>query len=570
MKSKFIKALAALTTVALLSSCGGGSATETSTKKKELTGTKNTIYEAQDMSKNPEVAKKRKDTLVIGTEAPDGVFNPVFMESAYDTYITEAMFAYLLNNDAEGEVTEGLAKMPEVSDDGLTYTIKLKDNLKWSDGSKLTTKDVAFTIKLICDGGYDGPLDLVNGKTKIKGAKEYQEGTASDISGIEIVDDQTMKITLVEKTSSAIYDLGGFMPMPESYYGKDYKQGSTDSIKALNEKPEVSSGPYKFVSYASGQEVKLVANDNYYDGKAKVKNIIYKVTTNDTRLQMLQTGEIDMDELTIGQDNVEATEAAGFLSYQYFPTNGYGYMAFNCAKPQFKDKVVRQALTTALNRKKIVDSVYDQYASVINVNQSKVSWAFYAGKNKYDYDLEKAKKMLDDAGWKPGSDGIREKDGVKLSLHFLGTSNNPVVDAILSVATDDWKELGVDFSSEKVDFNQMRAKQKTGDFDMLFMAWGLIANPNDSDIFATNGSQNNTNYSNEKVDELYNKLNSELDKDKQKELYKELYTEINEDLPYIFMYQRNDMWAMNGRVKGLDISPYVHYTQMLNKVTLEK
>ena len=130
MKSKFIKALAALTTVALLSSCGGGSATETSTKKKELTGTKNTIYEAQDMSKNPEVAKKRKDTLVIGTEAPDGVFNPVFMESAYDLYITEAMFAYLLNNDAEGEVTEGLANMPEVADDGLTYTIKLKDNLK--------------------------------------------------------------------------------------------------------------------------------------------------------------------------------------------------------------------------------------------------------------------------------------------------------------------------------------------------------------------------------------------------------------------------------------------------------
>ena len=570
MKSKFIKALAALTTVALLSSCGGGSATETSKEKKELTGTKNTIYEAKDMSKNPEVATKRKDTLVIGTEAPDGVFNPVLMESAYDAYITEAMFDYLLKNDAEGEVIEGLAKIPTVSDDGLTYTIKLKDNLKWSDGSKLTTKDVAFTIKLICDGGYDGPLDFVSGKTKIKGAKEYQEGTATDISGIEIVDDQTMKITLLEKTSSAIYDFATIMPMPESYYGKDYKQGSIDSIKALNEKPEVSSGAYKFVSYDAGQEVKLVANDNYYDGKAKIKNIIYKVTTEDTRLQMLQTGEIDMDELAIGQDNVESTEASGFLSYQYFPTNGYGYMAFNHAKPALSDKVVRQALTTALNREKIVDSVYDQYASVVNVNQSKVSWAYYEGKNKYDYNLEKAKKMLDDAGWKPGADGIREKDGVKLSIHFVGTSNNQVVDAILSVATDDWKELGVDFSSEKVDFNQMLAKQKAGEFDMLFMAWGLTANPNDGDIYTSDGSYNRINYSNAKVDELYSKINSELDQDKQKELYKELYTEINEDLPCIFMYQRSDMWAMNGRVKGLDISPYVHYTQMLNKVTLEK
>ncbi|CDM69271.1 Oligopeptide-binding protein AppA [Clostridium bornimense] len=569
MKSKFIKALSALTTVALLSSCGGGSGTETSSEKKELTGTKNTIYEAKDMSKNPEVATKRKDTLIIGTEAPDGVFNPVLMESAYDAYITEAMFDYLLKNNAEGEIVEGLAKMPEASDDGLTYTIKLQDNLKWSDGSKLTTKDVAFTIKLICDGGYDGPLDLVNGKTKIKGAKEYQEGTATDISGIEIVDDQTMKITLLEKTSSAIYDFATIMPMPESYYGKDYKQGSIDSIKTLNEKPEVSSGAYKFVSYAAGEEVKLVANENYYDGKAKIKNIIYKVTTEDTRLQMLQTGEIDMDELTIGQDNVESTEAAGFLSYQYFPTNGYGYMAFNHAKPALSDKVVRQALATALNREKIVDSVYDHYASVVNVNQSKVSWAFYEGKNKYEYDLEKAKKMLDDAGWKEGSDGIREKDGVKLSIHFVGTSNNPVVDSILSVATDDWKELGVDFTSEKVDFNQMLAKQKAGEFDMLFMAWGLTANPNDADIYTSNGSYNRINYSNSKVDELYSKINSELDQEKQKELYKELYTEINEDLPCIFMYQRSDMWVMNGRVKGFDISPYVHYTQMLNKITLE-
>lgn len=569
MKSKFIKALAALTTVALLSSCGGGNATETSTEKKELTGTKNTIYEAKDMSKNPEVATKRKDTLVIGTEAPDGMFNPLYMESAYDYYITESMFAYLCKNDTEGKVIEGLADVPTASEDGLTYTIKLKDNLKWSDGSKLTTKDIAFSFKVVCDGGYDGVLDYISGKTKIKGAKEYQEGTASDISGIEIVDDQTMKITLVEKTSAAVYDLGGMAPIPESYYGKDYKQGNPESIKSLAEKPEVGSGPYKFVSYAPGQEVKLVANENYYEGKPKIKNIIYKVTTDDTRLQMLQAGEIDMDQVTIGQDNVEATEAAGFLSYQYFPTNGYGYMAFNCAKPQFKDKAVRQALTTGLDREKIVDSVYDKYASVINVNQSKVSWAFYEGKNNYKFDTEKAKKILDDAGWKEGSDGIREKDGVKLSIHFLGTANNPVVDAILSVATDNWKALGVDFSSEKVDFNQMRAKQKAGEFDMLFMAWGLIANPNDSDVFGTNGSQNRTNYSNAKVDEIYNKINNELDVEKQKDLFKELYTEINEDLPYIFMYQRNDMWASNGRVKGLEPSPYVHYTQSLHKVTLD-
>ena len=87
----------------------------------------------------------------------------------------------------------------------------------------------------------------------------------------------------------------------------------------------------------------------------------------------------------------------------------------------FKDKAVRQALATGLNRAKVVSSVYNDYAQVINVPQSKASWVYSDGKNKYDYDLEAAKKLLDDAGWKAGDDGIREKDGVKLAINFTSS-----------------------------------------------------------------------------------------------------------------------------------------------------
>ena len=579
MKFKKLLATMSLTLVfSMLAGCGQGASTTTSTTGAEKTAEKTdmaskliTTYDAKDMSKNPSTATDRKDTLVIGTEAPDGVLNALYLgESAYDQYIVEAMYAPLLAPTKTGDLENWLTESNSISDDGLTYTFKIKKDANWSDGTPITAKDVEFSIRACCDASYTGANDYITGRVKIKGAAEYKAGTATSIDGMKIVDDKTIAITLTEKSSSGLYVLGGTVPVPEAYYSKYYKQGNTDSLKETYTKPGPASGAYKFVSYKEGQEVDLEANDKYVLGTPKIKNLIYKVCTDETKISMIQSGDIDLTDVVVGTDNVESLEGLGFAGYQLFPTNGYGYMAFNEAKPQFKDKVVRQALATALNREKIVSSVYNKYAQVINVPQSKVSWAYAEGKNDYKYDLEKAKKMLDDAGWKAGADGIREKDGVKLAINFTGTSNNPVVDSILSVATEDWKALGVKFTSEKMDFTSMRQKQKGGDWDMLFMAWGLIADANDNDIYGTGGSQNKTNYSNTKLDEIYKKISAELDKNKLKELYKELYTEINEDLPYIYMYQRSDMWGYNGRVKGLENSPYVDYTYNLQKVTLEK
>ncbi|OOM81881.1 oligopeptide-binding protein AppA precursor [Clostridium puniceum] len=574
---KLLVTLSVILAVSMLAGCGQGASTTTATNGGEKTAEKTdlsskivTTYEAKDMSKNPDAAKNRKDTLIIGTTAPDGLLNALYLgESAYDAYIIEAMYAPLMAPTKNGEIEDWLTESHSVSEDGLTYTFKIKKDANWSDGTPITAKDIEFSIRVCCDSSYTGSLDYTTGRVKIKGSADYKAGKATSISGMKIVDDKNISITLDEKSSSALYVLGGTVPVPEAYYSKYYKQGNTDGLKETYTRPGPASGPYKFVNYKEGQEVDLEANDKCVLGVPKVKNLIYKVCTDDTKVSMLQSGDIDLTDVTVGTDNVESLEGLGFAGYQLFPTNGYGYMAFNEAKPQFKDKAVRQALATALNREKIASSVYNKYAHVINVPQSQVSWVYAEGKNDYKYDLEKAKKMLDDAGWKEGSDGIREKDGVKLAINFTGTSNNPVVDSILSVATEDWKTLGVKFTSEKMDFTSMRQKQKGGDWDMLFMAWSLIADPNDMDIYSTKGSQNKTNYSNPKLDEIYKKISAELDKDKLKELYKELYTEINEDLPYIYMYQRSDMWGYNGRVKGLETSPYVDYTYNLQKIILE-
>lgn len=579
MKKKLISALAVgLSCIMLLGGCGKGNnagsnnTSDNDTQVEEPTGEISDATEGYipgyDPSKNVAAALNRKDTLVIGVDAPDEVFNPLYAESAYDTYVVESMFEGMVGVDEQGLPTENIATW-KVSDDGLTYTFTLKDDLKFWDGSPLTTEDVAFTYTVMCDGTYDGPSDIVN-TTKVKGSKAYQEGTATSVEGIKVIDEKTIEFTLEEVNSEAIYDFSQGI-ISKAHYGAEYAQGKLDYIKKFHKDP-LGSGQYKFVSSSAGQEVVLEANESYFLGAPKIKNLVYKVTSEDTRMQMLQTGEIDMDMVTVNQDNVNMLKEAGFLDLHIFPTNGYGYIGMNISDPKFADAKVRQALAYGLNRAEIVEACYaGGFADVINAPQSKVSWSFTEPNNKYEFDLEKAKQLLDEAGWTVGADGIREKDGVKFEIKFTASTPNPVNEAIIPIAQQNYAELGIKFEAEQMDFNAVREKVNSGNFQMFFMAWGLTPKVDPSGVFGTEGAQNKTFYSNAKVDELSAAGLKETDQAKRKEIYAELWQELNQDLPYIFLYQRRDMWTVNSRVKGFEnqITPYKKFTASLYKLTLE-
>ncbi|CAM3075713.1 ABC transporter substrate-binding protein [Paenibacillus sediminis] len=524
------------------------------------------LYEAADMSLNPAPAANRKDTLIVGMTSPKGVFNPLYGETTYDKYVFDVIFDYFLQVKGDGTYENSLADSIDVSPDGLKYTFHLKPGVKYTDGSPVTVKDYAFALKVLHDASYDGPIDILS--FKVKGGQDYHDGKAKDISGIKIIDDNTIEIEVTEPTAYTRDTLGTVPFIPEAYYGKGYKQGDLEYIKALHDKP-LGSGPYILKSFTPGQEADLEANPNYFKGAPKIKNLIYKATTDETKLAMLQSGEIDMDHVTVNQDNVDELQGMGFLDVNIFPTNGYGYVAFNFKEKKFQDQKVRQALVYGLNRKEIVEGVYGKFADVINIPQSKVSWAYTnEGIEPYDFNMDTAKKLLDDAGWKVGADGIREKDGEKFKINFSATADNPVVDALLPIMTKNYKELGIDIAAETLDFNAIMDKKDKGDFDMFFAAWGLTPDP-DSTVYITKGAQNDVGYSNKTVDEWSDKGKKELNFDKRKEDYKALYQELNKDLPAIFMYQRRDMWAINGRVNGLEITPYKDFIYSLYTAELE-
>ena len=555
----------------VLSACGGqeDAASTEPVKQQDLKSVKIEKIAATDKTKVPDKAKNRKDTLVVGISKPGGVFLPYFQQNGWDGNVTSVIFASLVSTDKQGKPIPELAEKWDVSSDQLTYTFHLRKDLKFSDGSPLTADDVAFTLTLLHDKAYEGEVDI--SQYAVKGGKEYKEGKATSIEGIQVVDPQTIKITTEKVNSQAIFVLGGTV-LSKAYYGKDYKQNtSLDYLKDLYGKP-LAAGPYKFEKYIPGQEVRFVANENYYAGKPKIQNFIYKITSGDTKLQLFQTGEVDHTGLGTGDEVLEQAKALEFANIQIETAPSFSYIYMNNNKPYLKDKKVRQALIYGLDRKKYVDTALKGYGTVANVPIHPTSWAYTEeGVNKYEYDKEKAKKLLDEAGWKVGSDGIREKDGQKLKLSYFGPSSAKDSDLLIPIAKENYKEIGVEFNPEFMDFNTMLSKVNKGDYDLASVSTPITSDPSETaGEYLSTANETSLGYKNAKVDELIQKGIETVDIEKRKPIYKELYKELSDDPPVILLNYRRTITGYNGNIKGIDPEKYNSISANLPVLSFEK
>ena len=555
----------------VLSACGGqeDAASTEPVKQQDLKNVKIEKIAATDKTKVPDKAKNRKDTLVVGISKPGGVFLPYFQQNGWDGNVTSVIFASLVSTDKQGKPIPELAEKWDVSSDQLTYTFHLRKDLKFSDGSPLTADDVAFTLTLLHDKAYEGEVDI--SQYAVKGGKEYKEGKATSIEGIQVVDPQTIKITTEKVNSQAIFVLGGTV-LSKAYYGKDYKQNtSLDYLKDLYGKP-LAAGPYKFEKYIPGQEVRFVANENYYAGKPKIQNFIYKITSGDTKLQLFQTGEVDHTGLGTGDEVLEQAKALEFANIQIETAPSFSYIYMNNNKPYLKDKKVRQALIYGLDRKKYVDTALKGYGTVANVPIHPTSWAYTEeGVNKYEYDKEKAKKLLDEAGWKVGSDGIREKDGQKLKLSYFGPSSAKDSDLLIPIAKENYKEIGVEFNPEFMDFNTMLSKVNKGDYDLASVSTPITSDPSETTgEYLSTANETSLGYKNAKVDELIQKGIETVDIEKRKPIYKELYKELSDDPPVILLNYRRTITGYNGNIKGIDPEKYNSISANLPVLSFEK
>ena len=520
-----------------------------------------TVYlRANNPDKVPKKAINRKDTLVIGIPAPSEVFNPVFAVSANDVDINDSMWSPILEIDGNGKINDGIAYFPEIDYENNIYKFTLKDNLKWQDGKPLTSYDIEFTFKVLMDKTYTGTFERDN--FNVYGWKNYRDGITENIEGFKIIDDKRFEIKFESLNAKKNYYFERIKPIALHIYGVNYSQGKANELEKYNKTP-FGNGAYKFVEYIDGEELRLVANEFYYKGKPKIKNLIFRIVNHGNQLELIKNGDIDIIRKSVlaVEDNIKIINNMEFVEAVITDYLGYGYIAINHKEPIMQDKNLRKALVYGLDRESIVNASFGRkFGNVLDIPINRNS-PFYPKNEdfyKYSYDPEQAKKLLEDSGWRVGKDGIREKDNKKLVLKFLINTSNKESDILVPIMIDNYKDIGIELVVEQMEGKTLLQKQndaKEGKFSYhLAFLFTPFANsdPDSSSRFSTNGPSNRISYSNYKVDKLLNDALNEFDESKRIDLYGELYKELSDDLPYIFLYEKKNLDVYSVRVKGME------------------
>lgn len=540
-------------------------------------------------------------TLRVGVLELDGVISPIYYTTAYDGYAVDLIFDSLLDYDVNSNLVPELAKeMPTVSKDGKTITFKLKDGLKFSDGSALTSEDVRFTFEVTADPSYSGRFGST--AQNIDGWDEFNKkgSTVEHISGIETPDDTTIIFHLKEARNDSIADIGNtFGIISYDQFKDSYKKGDTKSVEEATT-TTIGSGAYKLNKFDKASGASFVKNDefNTKEGKYEVKNIILKTVTEQTELKELQSDNVDLLPASLNADKISTISSTEGYSYHNYPRAGIGYVTFNTENGATTDPEVRKALIYAINRDAFNNSYFgwtDEaskdlkdiklgYAPKAFINPVSSLGDVVRGERKidgltdYSYDLEKAKSILDDAGWKVGSNGVREKDGKELEIKFLASEGNSVLETLLPLFEKDWaKELGVSLKKTTVDmntmFNKLESKDASDEWNAAFLAVGFTGTTlTEINTMFHSSDDRLSNYAglkDKELDNLLEKAQSTVDNDAAKVAYEEVLVRAMNDAAYYPLYANQYFDLYNGRVKNLKTTSVYTFAKAMADVTID-
>jgi extracellular solute-binding protein family 5 len=476
MKNKVFRILGICASFALLlSACSNSSTTSSSAVSQADSAA--SVSEETTASDSDLARLENKEELRIAVKAFT-TLDPCMGWGQYGPSLIQSKLMQINSTSIEKD----LATEYSVSDDGLVWTFKIRDDVKFHDGSKLTAADVAFTFnntKAIA-----GKVDLAN----------MDEAVA--------IDDTTVEFRMNKPFSSFLYNTAALAIVPE----KSYVDSATYS------KNPIGSGPYKFVQYDEGQQLIMERNDDYYADKSNFKKLVLIMMDTSSAFAAVQAGTVDMakvDEQS-AQTQVGGYYLKEFTTYDYrsisMPYNTPGTTTEEgdpIGNAVTSDVAVRKALSLGISREGMVQNALAGYGEATFDVFSKFDWGLGdLVKDVKDGDVEAAKKILDEAGWVEGSDGIREKDGVKAEFELLYGANAVDRQAIAMSFAEEAKKLGISVKPVGKDYDEIKKLAKS----TPMVLGGGHCNPMNVDMiydgrFAKiTGWSNVIGYSNEKTD----------------------------------------------------------------------
>jgi len=476
---------------------------------------------------------KKGGQVIVGLSQEPTIFNPLKSTLEVDRGVQFALFDSLWRIDEKGALIPDLAtEIPSlenggISSDGLTYTFKLRQDAKWHDGQPFTARDVVFSHQTI-----------VNPK--------FVPGTRighDQVKAIEAPDDFPVTLTLKEPYAPFLIIWADTYLVPEHLL-KDVADLNTAEF---NSTAPVGTGPFTFVERVAGDHITLKANPNYHGPGPYLDTVIFKYVPDLTVLfTQFKTGEVDVTGIQgITADHYQEAKGLEGKVVHSDPTSFVEFIYMNHGKPVFQDKAVREALYYAMDKENIIGKVYYGVHTPTESYLGETSWAFNPDLPKHEFNIDKAKEVLEAAGWKAGADGTREKDGVKLSFTNSTTAGNKVREQAQAYLQQTWKEAGIDMQ-----IKDMPAAVIWGDFfnkseyDSVMVGWTHPPDPDGTSRFHSayipiqgGGGQNTMQYKNPKLDELLVAGTKEIDQEKRKQIYLQVQQILREDLAYLPIFQ---------------------------------
>ncbi|MDX8046664.1 oligopeptide ABC transporter substrate-binding protein [Gracilibacillus sp. S3-1-1] len=519
----------------------------------------------------------------------EGLLNGNFYGRNPDAEVLEWFDEPIFTWDENYVYTNDGAATYEMSDDNHTITITIRDNVNWHDGEPVTAEDVEFAHEVIADPDYDGVrFDSV--LQNVEGIQEYHDGEADSISGIEVVDEKTVKITYIEATPSLV--TGGIWtyPLAKHIFG-DMDVADMSSSPEVRQNP-IGFGPYKVESIEPGESVVYTKNEDYWRGEPALDKVTLKVINPDVAAEALKTGEVDMvSSFNVDQfpDNADASN----LTWLGTIDRAYNYIGFklgewdeenniNIYNPDAKmaDANLRKAMAHAIDNDTVGERFYHglRWSATTLIGPSHPQ--FHDSENEgLVYDPELAKEILDEAGYEDVTgDGFREDpDGNELVMNFASMSGGDTAEPLVQYYIQAWEEIGLNVQmlegrlhEPNSFYDRIRADDE--DIDVFQAAWGTGIDVDPSGLYGEKAFYNYTRWVNEENNELLAKGLSEdaFDDDKRIDIYNDWQQLMVDEVPVLPTLYRAILVPVNNRVQNFAVGDGTGYYRYQVGVSAEE
>ena len=493
-------------------------------------------------------------------------------DSSIGGLIDESMFDY----DENRKLTNtGLASIEfDVENKTATVTLNSKD-YKWSDGQPVTIDDYIFAYQAIGNKDYTG-VRYDDDYKNVVGMEEYHDGKADSVSGLEKVDDYTVKIHFKEMSPSMQLAGGSVCAyiMPKHIF-KDIPEAEWEKSDYVRGTKFVGLGQFKIESIVAGESVTLVPNEHYFRGVAKVDKVVMEVVSPDNIVSEMKAGNYDI--ATMPNSQYEAYKDLTNVTFLGSQASAYEYIGFHLGKydketgknvtdPNAKmaDVNLRQAMAYALD----IDAAGQNLYNGLQHSSNSIIIPFFKDiynkeQEGFTYNPEKAKQLLDEAGYKDvDGDGIREnKDGSKLTINFAARTRDEANESLVQQYLNWWKEIGLNvqlYTGRTIELNSFYDKVQADDpeIDVFAAGWSTGYDPNPSGLFGETAQFNFERYVDAEGTAIMDKISSteSFDSAKNVEFYKEWQKYVH-DKAFIFpTLVGEELTAVNKRVKYFDVN----------------